>query len=275
MKERLFWMNRNQQGLYESGFLLNLDTLRSEFEDPEVFDVNRFLALLRVDPTACLDGSYRGDDTFTITEIHDLGELKDLLTWKDFDPFESHASGSFDEKYPDFVDKDLREYRYAYDFTGYTANHLPTSGYPNLLYEEYRNFFRLSYNQMEYIPTPQDEATKEIQDKIRENGTITFSEYKDILQAHNIKNDYVIPSVLTDTYAGYKDIIMAALDEATKHHLLGSMGDERAKDLYDRLKFEDYCIEHNKIYEELTDEDYESYYEEEELKREEEEYEWD
>lgn len=266
MEERLFWMNRNQQGLYESGFLLNLDDLKAEFEDPSTFDVNLFLTLLETDPNTCLDGSYRGDDTFTVIEIHSMEELKSLLTWKDFDPFESHASGSFDEIYPDFVNEDFRRCRYVYNFTGYTANHLPTSGCCNSLYGKYMDIFNLSPMQMEYSPTYQDLATKDIQDIIRTNGTITVSEYNDILKKYHGLTDKTVPPILNKAHQCYKNIIMAALDEAVKHNLLGSIGDKKAKDLYNRLKFEDYCISHNKTYEELTDEDYESYYEEESTK---------
>ena len=55
----------------------------------------------------------------------------------------------------------------------------------------------------------------------------------------------------------YKGVVMAALREAYEHELLGSIGDKDACDLYHRLKYEDYCKEHGKSYDELTEDDFE------------------
>ena len=55
----------------------------------------------------------------------------------------------------------------------------------------------------------------------------------------------------------YKGLVMAALKEAYEHELLGSIGDKDACSLYHRLKYEDYCKERGKSYDELTEDDFE------------------
>lgn len=66
----------------------------------------------------------------------------------------------------------------------------------------------------------------------------------------------------------YKSLVMAALLESANHQLLGSIGDQDALKLYQRLKYEDYCISHNMTYEEMDYDDFENCYEEEAFQRE-------
>lgn len=66
----------------------------------------------------------------------------------------------------------------------------------------------------------------------------------------------------------HKGLVLAALLECTKNQLLGSIGNEEASKLYNRLKYEDYCIKHGITYEEMDDGDFERAYEEESFQRE-------
>ena len=55
----------------------------------------------------------------------------------------------------------------------------------------------------------------------------------------------------------YKSLVMAALYEANNHELLGNIGNKDAAELYNRLKYEDYCNERGIKYEDLTEDDFE------------------
>ena len=57
----------------------------------------------------------------------------------------------------------------------------------------------------------------------------------------------------------YKSLVMGALYEAYTHNLLGSIGDREAASLYQRLKYEDYCKECGKDYDDLTEDDFEQF----------------
>ena len=65
---------------------------------------------------------------------------------------------------------------------------------------------------------------------------------------------------------GSKPLVRAALSEAIGK--LGSLGDEQAAKLASSLKFEDYCIEHNIDYAEMTEDDFEQAYYDEVAERE-------
>ena len=58
-------------------------------------------------------------------------------------------------------------------------------------------------------------------------------------------------------YEKYKGLIMAALDEASRHNILGSIGDAEARSLYNRLKYDDYCTKRGINYDDMTPEDFE------------------
>ena len=115
----LYWMNRDQQGLYESGYLLTAEQLRAEVQGGA-------WEYLTEHPTEEYVGKYRDDDTFIVKKVRSAEEIRELMTWKNFDPQESCASGEFDEGWPIFVDKRYRLDRYIYEFTGYTYMTLPS-----------------------------------------------------------------------------------------------------------------------------------------------------
>lgn len=54
----------------------------------------------------------------------------------------------------------------------------------------------------------------------------------------------------------YKDVIRAALSEAVKHELLGSVTHEEAGNLLNMLRYESYCIEHKIPYANMTEDDF-------------------
>ncbi len=182
---RFFWMNRNEEGLNEYGYPLTFKQLTELFSVEPVknyFDLNGFLS---GNTFEYMEGAAWGNDTFSIKEVT-MEELKDLMTWKDFDPQESHASGSFDEEYPDFVDEKYRLSRYIYNFTGYTERTLPYTDRDNHTYDFLLAEFGLTDADTCYSPTNEEKAAKDIAECIRETGTIQRNGYLSILLTYDL-----------------------------------------------------------------------------------------
>lgn len=184
LEERIFWMSRNDSGLYESGHPLTLEQLKSEFGSGEFFDINAFLS---GDTKSKTEGAFSGSDTFYVWEVSSLDELRDLMTWKDFDPEESYASKELDFEYPEFVHEDLRLGRYIYEFTGYTRDDLPVSDCKNPTVEKYAEMFGLTgkedwMSSLAYEPTDKERAMKRIADILNDGFELTKEDYNEILE---------------------------------------------------------------------------------------------
>lgn len=195
LEERIFWMYRDQQGLYESGMPLTLDQLKNVFDGRESFDVEKFLA--SEDTTIPFEGGFRADDTFTIQEVGSPEELRHLMTWDEFDPWEDSCSSSMDLdfEYPDFVDEDLRRYDYLKTLTGYTDSDLPYRLGNNPTYDKYMELLNIAERDDAYNYSDKECAIFEIQhilnDEDDEIEELTIDVYNDILQEYGL-TDYII-----------------------------------------------------------------------------------
>lgn len=184
---RLFWLNRNSQGLEELGHPLTEKQLRELFEDNQLkgcFDVEGFF---NGDTFEESEGEVFSNETFTVREVKSLDEMKSLMTWEGFDPQESHASGNFDEEYPVFVDEKYRLSRYIYAFTGRTCSTLPFYAVTNPTYDFLVSELDLLKSETKYHPSEDELIAKEIADEIIRTGTISEEQYLKILKAHNVE----------------------------------------------------------------------------------------
>ena len=121
----------------------------------------------------------------------------------------------------------------------------------DILYDGIRDI--LKEDELNY---PEDWQIK----KLQRLADAKYQEFENIKNYSNEKiNDKPIGFVDLNEYKG---LVMAALFESTQHQLLGSMGDVEASKLYNRLKYEDYCIKHGITYDEMDDDDFANAYEE-------------
>lgn len=208
LNERIFWMDRNQEGLYESGLPLTLDQLHEVFDNRDSFDVDRFLA--SGNTAEQYEGAFRDDDTFTIKEVGSHEELRDLMTWSKFNPWEDSCAASMDIdfEYPDFVHEDLRKYNYLHSMTGYTRDDLPYGLGDNPTYDKYMEELGIAEGEDEYHYSDEEQAVYDIQhalngdgddddydeddeDEYGEGGEFTVDAYNDILQEYGLEK-YVL-----------------------------------------------------------------------------------
>ena len=233
---RFFWLNRNNQGLEEIGYPLTEAQLRKLVKDMPGCFASNISVLLDEKSNIEVEGGVCGNDTFSVVEVDSMDALKDLITWKDFDPQESHASGEFDEEYPEFVDNKYRLSRYIYQFTGYTDVNLPYSDEENPTYKFLMSEFNLTEEDMYYKATNEEKAAKEIADCIKECGTIHMNGYVSILLSYGL----------------VKAVGVQAYPYASQHGVIRvpeNLNDEQIKDFvrdnWDLVHFEpaelDYC----------------------------------
>ena len=208
----LYWMNRDQQGLYESGYLLTAEQLRAEVQGGA-------WEYLTEHPTEEYVGKYRDDDTFIVKKVRSAEEIRELMTWKNFDPQESCASGEFDEGWPIFVDKRYRLDRYIYEFTGYTYMTLP-SGDENPTVKEWMERLGLTEEDLYYVPTEEEIIGKDLQDVIRHEGELTPKKYAEKLKERNkeVPNfvEYLVEFTQTISVIGVENQADEAIEEAQK-----------------------------------------------------------
>ena len=158
LKEKLYWMQLNDQGVDEIGYLMTKDQLLKELPDvyeASVFgdtslrqprqtnaeDVERYI---KEDMEAYhqdvrgFEGEYSPNCTFFVQEVTDAAELIELITWKDYDPCEGYTAVEMNEEYPDYVPKELRLSACVYgNEPGWTSENLPRSGAINPTIEKY------------------------------------------------------------------------------------------------------------------------------------------
>ena len=181
--EPLYWVDRNEEGLYESGYLLNRALLEEDYKHFTDEDY----ALM--DKGESVEGAFWGDDTFTVSRVFTYEEVFNKLTWQGFELTESYAaSGCGDElEYPDFVDK---KYRYGemfvYELTGYTCKETLGGDY-NPVFDLYSEVFALKPEDLEYQPTTEELITYEIGQIVHdENQELTLYDYCKILHNHRV-----------------------------------------------------------------------------------------
>lgn len=195
LNERIFWVDLNQDGSYESGAPLTLEQLHAEFDESDSFDVNAFLA--QADTTEPAEGCFSASETFTVEEVTSLEQLKHLMTWDEFDPWEDSYSAQcgIDFGYPDFVDEDLRRYDYLSTLTGYTRNDLPKSGQSNPTYDRYMKLLEIPEKGDCYHYSSKEEAIFTIQRVLNEEDDdyeeLTEDVYNKILEEYGL-DEYVL-----------------------------------------------------------------------------------
>lgn len=166
LNERLFWMRRSTKGSAELGYLLTLSQLQDEFLNSQPnFNIENYLNGNTFKEFA---GNYWHNDTFTIHEIKDLDEVKDLLTWKGFNPEDLPTSIPLDtESYPDFVPQELRCEKYVAEFSGKTSFCLPRDFSPNPTIMDYCRICNLDPDDLSYHPTELDYIKQAIAEMIK------------------------------------------------------------------------------------------------------------
>ena len=204
-EERLFWMNRNIQGLEEVGYLMTLDQLKSELGNEKIgYNENLVETFLSGNTFEEMEGSFWGNDTYTIREVREE-EVRALMTWNGYDHEESHASGSLDEEYPEFVHPDLICGRYIYNFTGVTYEVLPVSGEQNPTIQKYMEKFGLTEKDLSAEVTDLDLAKGEISEYVAEQGDrydegLTPETYNGILDKYHLEQYKVDPEKYQDSF---------------------------------------------------------------------------
>lgn len=143
LRERLFWMNLNNGGVDEIGYLMTMEQLceelpekgsPSEWDDiiptgemtPE--DVDKLITYGR----GMFDGEYSANTTFTVREVLDMEDLISLLTWEDYDFTKGATAVELNAPYPEYVPENLRLSACVHgNEPGWTSENLPKSGEKN------------------------------------------------------------------------------------------------------------------------------------------------
>jgi hypothetical protein len=204
LKERLFWMDFNNMGLDETGFLMTMEQLLSELPDvydnkngtwkkrrPSKEDIEEWLDSpedIYVNNKFCkgFTGEYRGNITFTVKEVESLEELRDLMTWKDFDYENGYTAVELDRVYPDFVPDELRLSMCIYGETpGWTSTILPGSGDENPTVAKYMKELGLSRDELFHKYSDTELAAIEISQALQDND-LTKEEFDGIVDSYNL-----------------------------------------------------------------------------------------
>ncbi len=177
LDEKLYWLDRNEEGLYESGYLLTKEQLLAETDFTE-----HELKLL--DEGQEVEGAYWGNDTFTVKQLNSLEEVRAALTWEGMTICDTYACVEMSEEYPAFVADRFKLPVCVYECTGYTADHLPKSSDPNPTFLKYCEV--LKPEKLAIEATDIDEASAEISQSVH-SGDLTVKEYTEILKSYNIE----------------------------------------------------------------------------------------
>ena len=187
LKDELFWMNRNRRGMDEVGYLLSADQLEKEtgINPKDVGDEK-------------VHSEYAANDTFTIERVITEEQLKDLLTWKNFVYYESHASVAMSEEYPEYVSESYRIPNCVYNMTGFTSTNTPKSDTINYVTINYADMLGLRPGDFVYRYSKKEEAACDISILLH-NGNLTEQAYNEILKKYEL-----LPSV-TSYAMGYME----------------------------------------------------------------------
>ena len=178
MEERLFWMDRNIEGLYEHGYLLTTSQLEGETNGTikaSDFDT---------DSEKIIEGAYAANDTFTVSELHSLDEVKKKLTWADFVFEEGYAASELDNEYPEYIPEELRLHSCVWNITGCTSETLPFSHALNDTIDKYTEILNLKESDLAYQYTNTERAAILISQKVQRD-VISEHAYLDILCSYN------------------------------------------------------------------------------------------
>lgn len=196
MDNVLYWMNRNQSGLYESGYLLTEKQLL-KYTDFSKEDIERMQTALQQakeknEPVVEFEGSYDSNDTYTIEPVYadDYDHIKNLLTWNEFHPYESHACVEMNEEYPDYVPEDLRLPVCVYECTGETSLSFPGTNHKNSTVIDYMEILHLSQEQLRYPYDDLDNMKAEISRQVH-IGSLTKADFMVILEDYEYDETFL------------------------------------------------------------------------------------
>lgn len=236
LEERLFWMNLNDAGIDEIGYLMTMEQLCKELPDkPATFsfggiiqggewtpeEIGLLLSGSEKNSTVpVLEGGYSAKSTFTVHEVKSMEQLKKLLTWESYDFADGYTAVSFDCDYPDYVPEKYRLSTCVYgDEPGWTSENLPKSGDPNPTVEKYAKELGLGMvSGLRYEYTDEERAAIEISQSVQ-SADLTLSEFLEILDSYNLEKPTLIASDIEwdiDMDEIYEKMDEIAIDKAAE-----------------------------------------------------------
>ena len=211
LEERLFWMNLNDAGIDEIGYLMTMEQLCKELPNkPNTFEFGGIkkggewtpeeIRLLlsgseKNSAVPVLEGGYSAKSTFTVHEVKSIEQLKKLLTWENYDFADGYTAVSFDCDYPDFVPEKYRLSACVYgDEPGWTSENLPKSGASNPTVEKYAKELGLGMvSGLRYEYTDEERAAIEISQMLQ-SGDLDLSMFLEILDSYNLEKPTLVAS---------------------------------------------------------------------------------
>lgn len=201
LEERIFWMHRRQDdvleyGYRELGYPFTMEQLHGIFDGQDSFDVDGFLT--SGDTIKPHGGKFADNDTFTVQEVTSIEQLRCLMTWDGFDPWNDSVAVKKGPglpyagpglPYPDFVDEDLRHPNYLCELTGHTCDSMPDEHYPNPTWDKYMKLLNLKSGYDAYDYSDKDCAMHEIQQVLNMDGVygkLTVDVYNEILEEYGL-----------------------------------------------------------------------------------------
>lgn len=167
LNEKLYWLDRNTEGLKEAGYLLTEEQLLNETDftadDIELLDKGEEVT-----------GDYWGNDTYNVHRLYTEEEVKDALEWQGISLWDTDACVEMDEDYPEYVDEKYRIPVCCYELTGYTCDYLPQSYDNNPTFEKYKELLKPERLAIPY--TVDDKIAAEISGLVH-LGKITYDAY--------------------------------------------------------------------------------------------------
>ena len=195
LDERLYWLLLNDQGLYETGFLLTEEQLLQELpvmsldalSSPRRLKKEELSEMFEEysDGTKGFEGAYYANKTFFVQKVKDIAELRDLLTWRQYDPCEGYTAAMMDKEYPGSVPDILRLSACVHgDEPGTTSIYLP-SGEENPTVAKYAKVLGLSSGELSRSYTNVEKAAMEIS-REHYNGKLTEQSMKQICDMYHV-----------------------------------------------------------------------------------------
>lgn len=181
LPEELYWVNRNQQGLYESGYVY---TKEQVIEDLLFSDED----LKMLDENERVDGAFWGDDTYIVERVETYEELFNLMTWAGYDIENTWATGDLDQiEYPDFVDEQFQLVsNYVYEITGYTASYMAGSGSENPTFTKYVELMGIPADELQYNPTDEEIVRFNVAQALHDNPCLEVIDYLNIVRTSEV-----------------------------------------------------------------------------------------
>ena len=210
LKETLYWMQLNDEGIDEVGYLMTKDQLLKEL--PDVYEAPAFGDTYLRQPRQTnaedierfikedmetyhqdirgFEGEYSPNCTFFVQEVTDTAKLIELITWKNYDPCKGCTAVEMNEEYPDYVPKELQLSACVYGCEpGWTSEVLPRSSIINFTIKKYAKELDLVNLRKEY--TDVEKAAMEISKSLH-CGDLTREEFEAICDSYNVYLAYDI-----------------------------------------------------------------------------------